>query len=865
LFSTEIPELWESHLDHLKKSALSTEIIRERGYKTVSRIIPALYEGELQPGEIELAKFGFKQGQLLAPAILMPMYGVDGTVVLHQLRPDNPRPGKDTDKNGKSKTIKYETPQRRSLRIDVPPRCRKDIANPAVPLFITEGIKKGDALADAGGCVIGLPGVWGWKSSNEFGGKVFSADFDQVALNSRVVYIVFDSDIIEKEQVQKAMTRLAAILKQREAQVKVVHLPPGADGAKTGADDFLYQGHTLQDIMNLGQLPEEQNKELERVFESVLRDIKHNRMYAQTYDNDGNEKSIFPLTNFFAKVTHEIIRDDGQTKTRFFRLFGQCEDGSLLPQIDVPAESFDSLSWITSLWGLKPVMSPRNAAIAEVRHRIKVASKDFRSVVSYSHTGWREINGKMCYLTAGGAIGAENVVVDLEPELSDYRLPAYEEPRNDSGTVKPHIAEALKESLDFIKLGNQEITLPVWAAMYLAPLNPIIKTNFTLFVMGDTGTLKSSITAAALSHYGPNWNYLHLPGNWVSTANRLETFMYLVQDAPFVIDDFAPAANDIQSRNMEAMAERIIRDQGNRTGRARMTKDMMGRVTLVPRGLLVTSGEHLPGGQSRNARIFVVEVQKGDLNLDRLMELSGDDKRRQNYSVAMTQYIGWLAKRWSELKKELPKQMTAWLEQIRAGGHPRQDDAVAKLYAATMIGLQYHVEMGVINKKEMSRLAGDALEIYLEWARRQSERVERLSSGRQFLSTFITLLRAGKLVFDSAVEETDRTPAPGQTKVGWIDANEDYLLNPDMIYSVVKTFCQTTDNPLTVPAISVWRDLRIRGMSECTPGRNTYHCRINGHFDYTIKILHLLVDNFEIEIKGEKESDIKIGVNAGGG
>ena len=37
IFSGEIPELWESHLDHLKKSGISVEVIKERGYKSVTR------------------------------------------------------------------------------------------------------------------------------------------------------------------------------------------------------------------------------------------------------------------------------------------------------------------------------------------------------------------------------------------------------------------------------------------------------------------------------------------------------------------------------------------------------------------------------------------------------------------------------------------------------------------------------------------------------------------------------------------------------------------------------------------------------------------------------------------------------------
>jgi len=846
VFSTEFPDLLERHLQHLRASAISDDVIRERAYRSVLRCGPDIEKPA--PGYVVLGRYGFKQSQMILPAILMPMYGVDGTVVLHQLRPDTPRISQ-----ASGKPVKYETPAKRSMRLDVPPQCREDLDDPSVPVFITEGIKKGDALASAGACAIALLGVYNWRGTNEKGGTVALADWELVALNGRTVYICYDSDILDKPMVKQAMERLAAFLVARKAEVRVVRLPSGPKGQKVGVDDFLAQGHTLQDVINLAQKELEPVKELERVFESVLKDVRHNRMYAQITDREGNPVSAFPLTNFFAKVTHEVVRDDGVTQSRFFKVFGLCEDGSILPQRDVPAESFDSLSWITTLWGLKAIMSPKSAAVAEVRHRIKVASEGFQTLWVYCHTGWHEIGGKMVYLHQGGAIGADNVLVDLEPELVNYRLPVFEAPRNGSGEVRSEVAEALRESLGFIDVGNREVTLPLWAAMYLAPLNPILNSNFTLFLMGMSGTFKSAITALALNHYGAGWNYLHLPGNWISTSNYIEKHLYLVKDAPYVVDDFAPGASDLSTKLLEGMAERIIRSQGNRQGRGRATKDpLQGRVTMDPRGLLITSGEHLPGGESRNARIFVVEVNEGDLTRDRIMDVANDEQRRRRYSLAMTQYIGYLAGRWDELKRELPKQYQEWLREIRSGGHPRQDDAVAKLYAAVTVGLQYHMEMGTVSKKEAAQLAADALDVLQGWAHKQSERVQTLKPGRVFFMGFVTMLAAGKFCWESLYDDAEVNPRPGQTLVGWADDNF-YYLNADMAYSVIRAFCATTDNPIMVPAITIWRDLRTLGISECSEGRNTYMCKVRGRVTYPIRIPRRLVENPETIERAAKE------------
>ena len=55
------------------------------------------------------------------------------------------------------------------MRVDCPPRCRPGLADPAVPLWITEGQKKADALASRGLCAIALLGVWNWRGTNACG------------------------------------------------------------------------------------------------------------------------------------------------------------------------------------------------------------------------------------------------------------------------------------------------------------------------------------------------------------------------------------------------------------------------------------------------------------------------------------------------------------------------------------------------------------------------------------------------------------------------------------------------------------------------------------------------------------------------
>lgn len=224
--------LMPHHAAMLEASAIAPEIARERGYRSVTT-------------KAELAALEFPPSQQRVPGLLIPIHNTAGGVAMYLLRPDKPR------SNKQGKAIKYETPAGSRMVLDVPPRARGQLGNPAVPLFLTEGSKKADAAASLGLCCVALIGVWNWRGTNVDGGKVALADFEDVALNGRVVYVVFDSDVMTKPEVHTALVRLSAFLKARDAAVNLVYLPAGEGGAKVGLDDFIAAGHGVDDILAL--------------------------------------------------------------------------------------------------------------------------------------------------------------------------------------------------------------------------------------------------------------------------------------------------------------------------------------------------------------------------------------------------------------------------------------------------------------------------------------------------------------------------------------------------------------------------------------------------------------------------------------
>ena len=161
----------------LEESGISPEVVAQRGYY-------------LAKTKVELERLGFSERQRRAPSLIIPMYSPAGELTTHQIRPDSPRENKD------GKPVKYETPSRSPIRLDVHPSQTERVRDASVPLWITEGVKKADSLVSRRQCAVALQGVWCWQR-----GGVPLPEWEEIRLWGRPVCVVFDSDVMTNPKV----------------------------------------------------------------------------------------------------------------------------------------------------------------------------------------------------------------------------------------------------------------------------------------------------------------------------------------------------------------------------------------------------------------------------------------------------------------------------------------------------------------------------------------------------------------------------------------------------------------------------------------------------------------------------------------
>jgi hypothetical protein len=146
---------------------------------------------------------------------------------------------------GDGHTIRYYQRAGTSPRLYIPAPARAMLADPTVPLLITEGEKKALKANQEGLACVAVGGLWNWQGR----GRPI-ADLDRIDWYGRDTRVAPDSDVWTRADLLHPVYALGKELETRGAAVTVLKLPPGPAGAKVGLDDYLC-AHSLEEVAAL--------------------------------------------------------------------------------------------------------------------------------------------------------------------------------------------------------------------------------------------------------------------------------------------------------------------------------------------------------------------------------------------------------------------------------------------------------------------------------------------------------------------------------------------------------------------------------------------------------------------------------------
>jgi hypothetical protein len=571
----------------------------------------------------------------------------------------------------------------------------------------------------------------------------------------------------------------------------------------------------------------------------------------------------FPLCDFTCRIIEEIISDDGLTDASYLRIEGKRSNGMSLPVADVPAKNFFSTqgSWINDYWGTAPFIYPGAAKKDNLRACIQLYSRlngDVPRRTIFKFTGWKKLDEKWHYLTGSGAMTAEGLIAGTEVDLGSGHMSRYQLPVSLAGEA---LHQAVTKALALLEIcpAKPHIGMTLLAAVARAPLGECHPTDFALWLQGLTGSRKSAIAAIALAFFGP-FTARSFPSNWSDTVLDVEMKSHQAKDAVFVVDDFKPSVSQNEANKLHAMAERIVRNTGNQSGRGYRGSDRQANAAPFNRSMMIITGEDLPRGQSLLGRLLILELSRTDVDNDALTKLQ---RAATDGSLAglMSAYLQWLAPRLDQFKTDFPMEVelcrNAAIRDGFASSHPRAPEIYANLLSGADAFFEFLRSTGAVTDGQSQTLLS-AVETGLQQAFSEQgiyqvdqDEVERflqllraaLSSGNAHIACRLKLgppeIRPYSWGWrDAGTDMTgDKSYSPMGDCIGYFAAPKDNAppevwLQQDTAYKIVQQFARSQGDSFLLSPSNLWRRMHDRGLilhTEPDVGRNKPRLAVKRH------------------------------------
>lgn len=286
----------------------------------------------------------------------------------------------------------------------------------------------------------------------------------------------------------------------------------------------------------------------------------------------GFEKSYRVLLNGIVYIDEIQTHDDGETTTDYMLIKGRTEKGEELPPVRIPAKQFRGLDWLFehySKW-LNVVPGPANKDV--LRFLIREISQGMKKPTVYTHTGFREINGQLRFLTASGGLGIDGldrtINVKLPGNSAYYNLP---EPTGDPADIVGNALHLLSIAPECKGLGAA-----LFSMVFCVPLTDTAQLTFVLGLFGESGSAKSSVFGLIQSFFGAGFYQAfqpNFPANFSDTGLAIAGKLNRGKNVIAVIDEFTLNGSAVDANRIQDKLKEIAFSVDNSMGREKCAPD----------------------------------------------------------------------------------------------------------------------------------------------------------------------------------------------------------------------------------------------------------------------------------------------------
>lgn len=457
------------------------------------------------------------------------------------------------------------------------------------------------------------------------------------------------------------------------------------------------------------------------------------------------EPEYFPICNFMAKIAKEITTDDGDNEETVYEIEAAIGEKRRHGHASVPVKNFPDMKWVMSSLGFDAVIEPGQMK-DHVRHMIQKISTEIppeRETV-YAYTGWKKDKDGWFYLTTNGAIGRDGVKTDIKFGENTKEGDIYCFPEN----WKENELEGIKASIDLLGVAKDEISIPIFLYTYLSVFTNIIDPlpNFVLFLIGETGSFKTTLAYLFMSHFGDMKQLSKDTYTFTSTTNAIERRGFTLKDTIMLLDDYPPGKNTIYETTMK----RIVRNYGGRIGRRRLFADSSEKGSYPPRGLMIITGEQSIDIQSVAARMFDVDIRLDKIYYDEMTEMQN---KAHLLRSGMCSFIYWLKDNIDDFKKGYKERFDALRNKfIDKDLHKRQLEYVVQMNLIAETLAKFFVSKKAMNNEESKKFLERATATLEGRDLEEEQKMNEYSEIELFFNTIDILVAQGKIYLYSLVD-----------------------------------------------------------------------------------------------------------------
>ncbi len=437
----------------------------------------------------------------------------------------------------------------------------------------------------------------------------------------------------------------------------------------------------------------------------------------------------------------------------------------------------------------------------------------------YCHSGWITNNdGERVFLNGKNSIDKNGLttdyIVQLDPDLECYQF--YH--------VDDDIDSCFNSVINGLKAATPDwLHIPFLAYMFLTPLNHLLRQkgkepNFTLYIVGKTGTYKSSLSKLMLCFFGKINYGDSSPINFEGSQNSISRKLAVGADLPLLLDDRRPTNNSNDRLKYEGIEKYVSSAIGDRAGRGRLNADSTAKVTYIPRSNLIVTAEEafVNIGSSSIARSVSIEITPDSINFNALQELQ---ESPQHFNKVMQLYIQWVINNYENINDNCNNLLSRFREPFSNSGHARLATAFSQLMFGYSMYLLFLKDYNQITETDVNSMISVSRNIFLEMCDKQNKKVENDKPTVLFIELLLEMIETKRVSvvdlrkFDHNINENVIIPSVSISKncIGYRDDDYIYLI-PQVTYSHIYTFYSESGYTFPAGKASLWKSLSDEGM-----------------------------------------------------